>query len=292
MMLKVYINGEYVDADKASISVYDHGVLYGDGIFEGIRSYDGVIFRLEEHIKRLYDNANALKINIPMSQEEMSNVVVETVKINQLRDSYIRLVVTRGVGDLGLDPSKCLNPTIFCIADKIAIYPPEMYETGMKVIITNIRRNKGDALDPQIKSLNYLNNILAKIEAGNLGYPEAIFLNSEGYVVECTGDNIFIVRDGVLITPPVEVGALVGITRKTVIEIAEESGIKVVEKLFTPYNLYTADECFLTGTAAEAIPVVEVDGRTIGNGKPGPITKKVLAGFSEAIKVKGTRVYE
>lgn len=291
-MLKVYVNGEYVDADKASVSVYDHGVLYGDGVFEGIRAYDGVIFRLEEHIKRLYNNANAIKLNIPMSQEEMCNVVVETVRINQLRNSYIRLVVTRGVGDLGLDPFKCKKPTIFCIADTIAIYPQEMYETGMKVIITNIRRNKGDALDPQIKSVNYLNNILAKIEAGNLGYPEAIFLNSEGYVVECTGDNIFIVKDGILITPPVEVGALVGITRKTAIEIAEARGIKVVEKLFTSYNLYTADECFLTGTAAEAIPVVEVDGRTIGDGKPGPITKKILAGFDEVIKVKGTKVYE
>ncbi|MDI6601463.1 MAG: branched-chain-amino-acid transaminase [Thermoanaerobacteraceae bacterium] len=291
-MLKVYLNGEYVDADKAAISVYDHGVLYGDGVFEGIRAYDGVVFRLEEHIKRLYDNANSIKLNIPISQEEMCRVVVETVKVNQLRDAYIRLVVTRGIGDLGLDPNKCLKPTVFCIADKIAIYPPEMYETGMKVIITNIRRNKGDALDPQIKSLNYLNNILAKIEANNLGYPEAIFLNNEGYVVECTGDNIFIVKDGVLITPPVEVGALVGITRKTAIEIAKSNGIKVEEKLFTPYNLYTADECFLTGTAAEAIPVVEVDGRTIGNGKPGLITKLILAGFKEVIKVKGTKIYE
>ncbi|TZE81821.1 branched-chain-amino-acid transaminase [Calorimonas adulescens] len=291
-MLKVYLDGEYVDADKAAISVYDHAVLYGDGVFEGIRAYDGILFRLEEHIKRLYDNANAIKLDIPLSMGEMSNIVVETVRVNQLRDAYIRLVVTRGKGDLGLDPRKCLKPTVFCIADKITLYPPEMYETGMKVIISSIRRNRGDSIDPQIKSLNYLNNILAKIEANNLGYPEAIFLNQEGYVVECTGDNIFIVKDGILITPPVEAGALVGITRKTAIEIAEEKGIKVQERLFTPYNLYTADECFLTGTAAEAIPVVEVDGRLIGDGKPGPVTKLILSGFKDVIKVKGTRVYE
>lgn len=288
----VYVNGEFVDSEKASVSVFDHGYLYGDGIFEGIRAYDGVIFKLDEHLKRLYSMAKALLLDIPMTMEEMKEKVVETVRVNNLRDAYIRLVVSRGKGDLGLDPYKCPKPTVVIIADKITLYPESMYQNGLKIITSTYRRNSIQALDPQIKSLNYLNNILAKIEAVKAGYPEALILNQEGYVAECTGDNIFIVSNGTLYSPPSTVGALGGITRATVIDIAKQLGILFEERYFSLFNVYTADECFLTGTAAEAIPVVEVDHRVIGDGKPGPITKKIIEEFRKLTPVLGTKVYE
>ncbi|EMT37983.1 branched-chain amino acid aminotransferase, group I [Thermoanaerobacter thermohydrosulfuricus WC1] len=288
----VYVNGEFVDSEKASVSVFDHGYLYGDGIFEGIRAYDGVIFKLDEHLKRLYSMAKALLLDIPMTMEEMKEKVVETVRVNNLRDAYIRLVVSRGKGDLGLDPYKCPKPTVVIIADKITLYPESMYQNGLKIITSTYRRNSIQALDPQIKSLNYLNNILAKIEAVKAGYPEALILNQEGYVAECTGDNIFIVSNGTLYSPPSTVGALGGITRATVIDIAKQLGIPFKERYFSLFNVYTADECFLTGTAAEAIPVVEVDHRVIGDGKPGPITKKIIEEFRKLTPVLGTKVYE
>lgn len=287
----VYVNGEYVDSDKATVSVFDHGFLYGDGVFEGIRAYNGVIFKLDEHLKRLYGMAKALLLEIPLTIEEMKEKVIETVRINNLKDAYIRLVVSRGKGDLGLDPYKCSKPTVVIIADKITLYPETMYQNGLKIISSTYRRNSIQALDPQIKSLNYLNNILAKIEAVKAGYPEALILNQEGYVAECTGDNVFIVSNGILFTPPSAVGALGGITRATVIEIAKQLGITVEEKYFSLFNVYTADECFLTGTAAEAIPVVEVDHRVIGNGKPGPVTNKIIEEFRKVTSVLGTKVY-
>lgn len=288
----VYINGEFVDSDKAVVSVFDHGYLYGDGIFEGIRAYNGTVFKLKEHLKRLYSMSKALLLDIPITIEEMEEKVCETVKRNNLRDAYIRLVVSRGKGDLGLDPYKCDKPTIVIIADKIALYPEETYEKGLKIITSTYRRNSIQTLDPQIKSLNYLNNILAKIEAVKAGYSEALLLNLEGYVVECTGDNIFIVSNGTLFTPPSAAGALGGITRATVIDIAKKLNIPFEEKNISLFNVYTADECFLTGTAAEAIPVTEVDHRIIGSGKAGEITKKLISEFRKITSVYGTKVYE
>ncbi|MGB9678675.1 MAG: branched-chain-amino-acid transaminase [Thermoanaerobacteraceae bacterium] len=290
-MSLVYVNGEFVDSEKASISVFDHGYLYGDGIFEGIRAYDGVIFKLDEHLKRLYSMAKALLIEMPITMDKMKEKVIEAVKINSLKDAYIRLVVSRGKGDLGLDPYKCPKPTVVIIADKITLYPETMYKNGLKIITSTYRRNSIQALDPQIKSLNYLNNILAKIEAVKAGYPEALLLNQEGYVAECTGDNIFIISNGILFTPPSAVGSLGGITRSTVIDIAKQLGIPFEEKFFSLFNVYTADECFLTGTAAEAIPVVEVDHRVIGDGVPGPITNKIIEEFRKVTSILGTKVY-
>ncbi|AEF17569.1 MULTISPECIES: branched-chain-amino-acid transaminase [Thermoanaerobacterium] len=287
----VFLNGEFVDSEKAAVSVFDHGFLYGDGVFEGIRAYDGVVFKLDDHLKRLYNMAKALLLDVPYSKEEMADKVLETVRRNNLKDAYIRLVVSRGKGDLGLDPYKCSKPTVVIIADKITLYPDEMYQNGLKIITSTFRRNSIQTLDPQIKSLNYLNNILAKIEAVKAGYPEALLLNLEGYVAECTGDNVFIVSDGILYTPPSAAGALGGITRATVIDIANKLGIPVVEKYFSLFNVYTADECFLTGTAAEAIPVTEVDKRVIGNGKPGEITKKIIEEFKNVRTLYGTKVY-
>lgn len=289
--MKIYLNGKFVDKEDAKISVFDHGYLYGDGVFEGIREYNGTVFRLDEHLDRLYGGAKAVMLDIPLTKEEMKEALCETLRQNNLKDSYIRLVVSRGEGDLGLDPRKCSKPTVVIIASSIQLYSKELYDNGMKAMTTYMRRNSPASLDPQIKSLNYLNNILAKIEANRCGYAEAIFLNENGYVAECTGDNIFIAAGGALITPPVTIAALGGITRKTSIEIAQKLGIKVEEKQFTLYNLYSADECFLTGTAAEAIPVVEIDGRVIGTGKPGPITKKILNGFTEVVDKIGTKVY-
>ncbi|MDI3310392.1 MAG: branched-chain-amino-acid transaminase [Thermoanaerobacterium sp.] len=287
----VFLNGEFVDSEKAAVSVFDHGFLYGDGVFEGIRAYDGVVFKLDDHLKRLYNMAKALLLDVPYTKEEMVDKVLETVRRNNLKDAYIRLVVSRGKGDLGLDPYKCSKPTVVIIADKITLYPDEMYQNGLKIITSTFRRNSIQTLDPQIKSLNYLNNILAKIEAVKAGYPEALLLNLEGYVAECTGDNVFIVSDGILYTPPSAAGALGGITRATVIDIANKLGIPVVEKYFSLFNVYTADECFLTGTAAEAIPVTEVDKRVIGNGKPGEITKKIIEEFKNVRTLYGTKVY-
>jgi len=291
MSILVYVNGKFYPKEEAKISVFDHGFLYGDGVFEGIRAYDGRVFRLKEHIDRLYNGARAILLNIPMSKEEMMEVVLETLRRNKLSDAYIRLVVSRGEGDLGLDPNKCKNPTVICIADKIILYPEKMYKEGLEIITAATRRNPPEGVNPQMKSLNYLNNIMAKIEANLAGVPEALLLNTQDYVAECTGDNIFIVRDGELWTPPAYMGILVGITRNAIMEIAQKLGIKVHERVFTRYEIFTADECFLSGTAAEAIPVVKVDGRPIGDGKPGPITLKLLAAFKELIKNEGEKIY-
>ncbi|HOA79590.1 MAG TPA: branched-chain-amino-acid transaminase [Defluviitaleaceae bacterium] len=290
--LIIYLDGEYVKESEAKISVFDHGVLYGDGIFEGIRAYNGRIFKCKEHIDRLYAAAKAIMLEIPLTKEEMKEVLLETCRKNNLRDAYIRLVVTRGKGDLGLNPNNCEKPSVFCIASNITLYPPEMYEKGMPIVTAAQRRNMATIVDPQIKSLNYLNNILAKIEANRAGVPEALMLNHDGIVAECTGDNIFIVKDGVIYTPPIHIGILDGITRKTVIELAREMGIEVYEKEFTLFNVYNADECFLTGTAAEAIAVTKVDERVIGNGFAGPITKKILEAFQKYANSNGEPIYE
>ncbi|MDI3508792.1 MAG: branched-chain amino acid aminotransferase [Clostridiales bacterium] len=289
----IYIDGQFYPKSEAKISVFDHGFLYGDGVFEGIRAYDGRVFRCEDHINRLYEGAKAIDLEIPMSKEEMTEAMLETIRRNGLRDSYIRLVVSRGVGDLGLSPDKCPNPTVVIIADTIAIYPPEMYENGLVAITASVRRNSAASLDPQIKSLNYLNNILAKIEANRVGAAEAILLNQNGLVAECTGDNVFIIKDGVIMTPPIYVGALNGITRRVVISVIKQLGLPFEEKEFTLYNLYNADECFFTGTAAEAIAVTMVDGRTIGSGKCGPITAKLLEEFRKVTRdpSQGKEIY-
>ncbi len=291
MSIQVYVNGQYFPKEEAKISVFDHGFLYGDGIFEGIRAYGGRVFRLKEHIDRLYDGVRGIMLNIPLTKEEMTEVVLETLRKNKLQDAYIRLVVSRGTGDLGLDPRKCQKPTVICITDKIVLYPEKLYNEGMEIITAATRRNRPEGVNPQMKSLNYLNNIMAKLEANLAGVPEAMLLNTEDYVAECTGDNIFIVKDGVLITPPPFVGILVGITRNAIMELAEKIGVKVEEKVFTRYDVFTADECFLSGTAAEAIPVVKVDGRTIADGKPGPVTKKITEAFKELIKTEGSEIY-
>ena len=281
-MQYVYLNGEFVESDKAGVSVFDHGVLYGDGVFEGIRAYGGRVFRLGEHIDRIFAAAKAIALEIPMTKAELSAVVVATCKKNGLTDCYIRLVITRGKGNLGISPINCEIPTVFCIAAGIKLYTDEQYEKGMSVITSVQRRNKATIVDPQIKSLNYLNNILAKIEANRAGAAEAIMLNHDGIVTEATGDNIFIVKNGEILTPPVYVGILDGITRRTVIEAAKKEGIPVRETEFTLFNVYNADECFLTGTAAEAIAVTSVDGRTIGSGVQGEVTKRILAAFRRA----------
>lgn len=287
----IYLNGEYCNKENAKVSVFDHGFLYGDGVFEGIRFYNGRVFKLKEHIDRLYMAAKAILMDIPLTKQEMIDALLETIRKNNLMNGYVRLVVSRGEGDLGLNPTKCPKPSVVIIADSITLYPAEMYENGMKVITASTRRNSPLAIDPQIKSLNYLNNILAKIEANRAGVPEAIMLNDSGFVAECTGDNIFIVKNGAVYTPPIFIGALDGITRRTVIGLCKELGIEVHEKEFTLYNLYNADECFLTGTAAEVIAVTEADSRIIGDGKPGPVTKKLLQAFHELTKAEGTDVY-
>ncbi|MGF7184359.1 branched-chain amino acid aminotransferase [Desulfitispora alkaliphila] len=292
MGLIIYLNGEYVDEKEAVVSVFDHGLLYGDGIFEGIRAYNGRVFKLKEHIERLYESAHIIRLNIELSQQEMEEVVLETLRRNNLTDGYIRLVVSRGKGDLGLDPRKCPKASIICIADNIKLFPQELYEKGMPVRTVPTRRNVPEALNPRIKSLNYLNNIMAKMEATAVGVNEAIMLNNEGYVTEGTGDNIFLVKNGVLITPPTYVGILEGITRNTVMELAEKRGMKVEEKLFTRIDVYIADECFLTGTAAEIIPVIEVDDRKIGTGHPGQITNNLIEDYRQLTKVDGPLIRE
>ena len=287
--MMVYLDGKLVDKDKAVISVFDHGLLYGDGVFEGIRTYDGLVFRMKEHIDRLYRSADAIELKIPLTKAGMTEAVIKTLKANELKDAYIRLVVTRGTGDLGLDPRKCRAPAIFIITDKIALYPKEYYEKGLEIITARTRRNLPQALDARIKSLNYLNNILAKIDAIKAGTEEAIMLNYEGYVAECTGDNIFMVKGGGLATPPVTLGALEGITRDAVIGIAKKAGIAFSERLLKIEDLYGADEVFLTGTAAEVIPVVKIDGRAIGNGKPGVTTLRLTGEFRKLTKTDGMR---
>ncbi|MCS3900794.1 branched-chain-amino-acid transaminase [Methanococcus voltae] len=276
--MKIYVNGEFVNKEDAKVSVYDHGLLYGDGVFEGIRAYEGVIFKLKEHIDRLYESAISLDIKIDISREEMSKVVIDTVKINELNDAYIRLVVTRGVGDLGLDPRKCLKPTIFCIAEPMN---PLLGDQGIKTIVSGIRRLPVDVLNPAVKSLNYLNSILAKIQANAAGVNEAFLLDRNGYVAEGTGDNVFVVKNGIIRTPPVSTSVLRGITRDTAIELAIEAGYTVLEENLTLHDLYTADELFITGTAAELIHVIEIDGRIINNGEAGEITKDLLSRFIE-----------
>lgn len=283
----IYLNGDWVPKDQAVISVFDHGLLYGDGVFEGIRAYNGRVFKLTEHLERLYRSARAILLGIPLSLEEMRQVVLTAFRKNNLRDGYVRLVVTRGMGDLGLDPRKCPRPTVFVIADKITLYSPEAYARGMEVAVVATRRNPPQSVNPSIKSLNYLNNILAKIEATRLGVMEAILLNADGFVAECTGDNVFYTRQGQLVTPPASAGALEGITRNCVMGLAQSQGILVSEKLFTTYELYTADEVFLTGTAAEVIPVVKVDGRTVGDGQVGPLTRRLIEAFHALTQVEG-----
>lgn len=287
--MKIYMDGKMVEREKAVISVFDHGLLYGDGVFEGIRTYDCLIFRMKEHIDRLYRSADAIKLKIPMTGKEMTEAVIATLKANALSDAYIRLVVTRGVGDLGLDPRKCPKPTIFIITHKIALYPKEFYHKGLEIITANTRRNYPQALDPRIKSLNYLNNILAKIDAINAGTEEAIMLTHDGYVAECTGDNIFMIKGGSLITSPVNVGALEGITRDAVIGLAKTGTIAFEEKLFRVEDIYSADEVFLTGTAAEIIPVVKIDKRQIGKGSPGSMTLRLMEEFKKITKTDGIK---
>ncbi|MDO9464221.1 MAG: branched-chain-amino-acid transaminase [bacterium] len=279
--MQVYIDGKFFPTSKANISVYDHGFLYGDGVFEGIRIYNGNIFMLDEHINRLYDSAKAIKLKVPLSKAELRNAVRQAHKVNGLKDGYVRLIVTRGIGDLGIDPRTCLKSSIVIIVNKIALYPRELYRKGMEIITASTQRTPVSALNPQIKSMNYLNNILAKIEAVNAGANEALMLNSSGNVVECSGDNIFIYRNDTLITPPTSIGALDGITRGIVIKLAEQESLKVKELIFSRYEVYTSDECFLSGTAAEIIPVIKLDGREIGNGKPGKITALLINKFKK-----------
>jgi branched-chain amino acid aminotransferase len=285
--MKIFIDGKYYDEKNAKISVFDHGLLYGDGVFEGIRAYNGRVFKLKEHIDRLYYSAKAILLTIPMSHAEMMKTVVETCRRNKIRDGYIRLVVTRGVGGLGLNPNRCKVPSIIIIADKIQLYPTAMYKRGLDIITVPTVRNLHSAVNPAIKSLNYLNNILAKIEANNGGCEEAIMLNAEGFVSECTGDNIFIVKGNQLMTPPLSAGALYGITRGVVMDLARENGMLVSEPNLTRYDLFIADECFLTGTGAELIPVVKIDGRVIGSGKPGQVTKDLVQRYHALTKVSG-----
>jgi len=279
----VYIDGEYYPKFQAKISVFDHGLLYGDGVFEGIRAYKGVVFKLREHIDRLYNSAKVLMLNIPLTKEEMINTVLETLRKNKLQDAYIRLIVTRGVGDLGLDPRKCQKPTVIIIADHIKLYPKEAKEKGIKVLIVWVRRNPVDTTPHQVKSLNYLNSVLGKIEANIAGFDEAICLDKNGYVSEGVGENLFIVKDGKLITPPTYAGLLVGITREVTIKLAERLGYTVIERNITPTDLFTADEAFLTGTAAEITPIAEVNGRIIGRGELGPITRHLMTEFEKLL---------
>ena len=288
----VYIDGEFLPKEKAVVNVFDHGLLYGDGVFEGIRAYNGRVFKLEEHIERLYDSAKAIHLTIDISPEEMSQIVIDSCKENGLKDAYIRLVVTRGVGDLGLNPYLCKKPSIICIAASIQLYDPKLYDEGMKIVTVPTTRNFHDALNPRIKSLNYLNNILAKIEAIQAGVPEALMLNTQGYVAECTGDNVFLLKKGEIITPNVASGALEGITRNTVIDLARAKGYTVREEMVTRFDVYTAEEMFLTGTAAECIPVTEVDQRKIGNGEVGIVTKELIADFRKMVNETGAEIGE
>lgn len=283
MSLKVWINGEHYDKENAVVSVYDHGLLYGDGVFEGIRSYNGKVFRLGEHLDRLWDSAKAIWLQIPISKEDMAQAIVKTLELNDIKDGYIRVIVTRGSGTLGLDPNRCSDPQVIIITDRISLYPQHFYEQGLEIVTVSTIRNHPAALSPRIKSLNYLNNILAKIEGLQAGCVEALMLNHKGEVAECTGDNLFLVRDGRLLTPAMDAGVLEGITRNAVIELARKSGIEVVETALTKHDVYIADECFLTGTAAEVVPVVKVDSRPIGDGRPGPVTRELIAQFHRLV---------
>lgn len=292
MSLQIYIDGQFFNKEDAKISVFDHCLLYGDGIFEGIRVYEGCIFRLQDHLVRLYDSAKYIMLNVPLDMEQMQEALAETVRRNKIRNGYIRLVVTRGEGNLGLAPWLCPKATVIIIADAITLYPKEYYENGLSLVTAPTLRNRIESLNARVKSCNYLNNILAKIEAHNSGCIEALMLDQNGFVVECTGDNIFAIKDGKIRTPPAYLGALEGITRNVIIEIAREKGYQVTEEPFARYDLFTADEVFLTGTAAEAIPVVELDKRKIGTGKPGPITQELIDAFHSRTTVDGYQVYD
>ena len=291
MSRKIYLNGELVPEKEAKVSVFDHGYLYGDGIFEGIRAYNGKVFKLDEHIERLFKSAKAIMMDIPLSRAEVEKAILNTIRANDLIDAYVRVVISRGEGDLGLDPRKCDTPTVVIIASDIELYDESLYEKGLKVKTVATRRNGPEMVNPRIKSLNYLNNILARIEANLVEAPEAIMLNDQGFVAECTGDNIFILENNTIYTPPRFAGILKGIKRGVVLEIAEELEFEVKEEQFTRYDVYNADECFLTGTAAEVIPVVEVDGRQINDGKPGELTKKIITEFREKANNNGVVIY-
>ena len=290
--MRYYIDGKLYPKDEAKVSVLDHGFLYGDGVFEGIRAYNGRVFRLEQHLDRLWQGAKTIMLQIPLSREELRKAVLWTLRENKLWDAYIRLVVTRGVGDLGLNPQKCPKPSVIIITDTISLYPQELYERGMEVVSVSTRKNRPDALNPNIKSLNYLNQILGRLEVNREGAPEGIMLNQDGYVAEATADNIFVVLKGVLVTPPAIAGILLGITRDTVLELAIKEGVPTEERLFSLHTLYNGDECFLTGTGAEVVPVVKVDGRTIGAGVPGEITRRIMKGFRELVQQEGTPIDE
>lgn len=290
---QIYLDGKWYPKSEAKISVFDHGLLYGDGVFEGIRSYGGLVFKLTEHLERLWESAHTIMLTIPMTMKEMERAIIQTLQKNNLMDAYIRVVVTRGVGDLGLDPAKCKRATVFIITDKITLYPEELYRNGLDIVTVPTVRNLNEAVNPSVKSLNYLNNIMAKIEAKNAGCIEALMLNAQGYVAECTGDNVFMIREEngrpALYTPPVYLGALKGITRQAIIEIAKSKKIVFEEKVMTRHDLFNADEVFLTGTAAEVIPVVKIDGRVIGAGKPGPVTESLRREFHRLTRKDGIR---
>ncbi|MBD3177743.1 MAG: branched-chain-amino-acid transaminase [Armatimonadia bacterium] len=289
--MTVYVNGEIMKGSEAKISVFDHGLLYGDGVFEGIRLYDGCIFKCQEHVDRIFQSAHALRLNLSMTPDEMTAAMVETVKASGLRDGYIRLIATRGIGDLGLDPRKCNGKSVIIIVGAISLYPTEFYENGLSLCTVGVRRNTPAALSPAIKSLNYLNNVMAKMQVTDAGCLEGIMLNHEGYVAECTGDNILLVKNGAIRTPADHCGLLPGITRNAVRDLATKRGIPYEETVLILPDVYAADECFLTGTAAEVVPVVAVDGRTIGTGEPGPITKALLGDFREITTRDGVPVY-
>ncbi len=289
--MKIYLDGQLVDEADAKISVFDHGLLYGDGVFEGIRFYNGRVFKLEEHMDRLYDSAKVICLDIPMAKADLTQALLDTVRANEERDGYIRLVITRGVGDLGINPKLCPKGSIIIISAKIKMYSEEMYRDGLEIITCATRRTSQAAVPPAVKSLNYLNNIMAKIEAHQAGVPEALMLNEAGYIAECTADNFFMIKGGTLFTPPVSAGALRGITRGTIIDLAEEAGIPVKETELTRYDVFVADECFLTGTGAEMVGVVKVDSRVIADGQPGPITRMLLEKFRQLTRSTGTPIF-
>jgi branched-chain amino acid aminotransferase len=292
MNLKIYIDGNFYDQSEAKISVFDHGLLYGDGIFEGIRFYNNRVFRLDEHIERLWNSARAIALDIPISPAEVIAATLETIRQNDLHDGYIRLLVTRGVGSLGLSPNSCRRPSVIIIAATIALYPEDCYRQGLIMVTCATRRISPAALSPRIKSLNYLNNILAKIEAEEAGAAEGVMLNEQGYVAECTGDNLFVVKRGQIWTPPVNAGSLEGVTRQVVFELATQNQMPIGERDLTRYDIFTADECFLTGTAAEVIPAVQLDRRPVGTGQPGPLTLRLVEKFRHLTRTTGTPIYE
>jgi branched-chain amino acid aminotransferase len=289
--LTIFVDGEFVPEEDAKVSVFDHGLLYGDGIFEGIRFYNGGVFRLEQHLDRLWDSARSICLDLPMSRSEMTEAVLETIRKNDLRDGYIRLIVTRGVGNLGLNPTQCKRPSVIIIATTIALYSKEMYQNGLTVVTVATRRTGPGALNPAVKSLNYLNNVMARIEANLAKADEALMLNDQGCIAECTADNIFVIKRGEIFTPPITAGALRGITRSVVFEIAAELGIKISEVDISRHDVFIADECLLSGTAAEVVPVIKADGRVIGTGKPGPISLRMIARFREITREGGTPIY-